>query len=228
MPPLSQPRDNPADLPDPRVIYADARVAVVDKPAGMLSVPGKSVADCAAARVARMFPHARGPLVAHRLDMDTSGILIFGLDPGSQRHLSQQFERRRTFKLYRALIAGTDTPDRGTIDLPIRPDFNNRPIQIVDHHNAPPSITHYRVLARETDRTRIELIPITGRTHQLRVHASHPDGLNAPILGDPLYARANSTFNEQDAPRLMLHAHRLDIRLPGARRVTSFVSDVPF
>lgn len=219
--PSSDPDPN---LPDPEVVYADERVAVVNKPAGMLSVPGKTVSDSAVQRVRAMFGHARGPMVAHRLDMDTSGLLIFGLDPGSQRHLSTQFERRRARKLYIALVHADIAKDSGTIELPMRPDYDNRPLQIVDDERGQPSVTHYRVLSREIDRVRLALVPITGRTHQLRVHCAHPRGLGRAIVGDPLYGHEPPSHDQ----RLMLHASRLEIRLPGERRTTEFTAPVPF
>ncbi|MEO0511330.1 MAG: RNA pseudouridine synthase [Planctomycetota bacterium] len=198
------------------VIHADHRYAVVDKPAGLLSVPGKTEPDCAAARVAGLFPDATGPLVVHRLDMDTSGLLVFGLDPGAQRRLSTEFENRRVEKTYLAIVGGPVRSETGTIDLPMRVDWPNRPRQIVDHADGKPSVTRYRVLAREPDRTLLALTPETGRTHQLRVHCA--EGLGVPILGDPLYGSLDS------APRLLLHAWRLAFRPPGERRLRGFTS----
>ncbi|MEM9663186.1 MAG: RluA family pseudouridine synthase [Planctomycetota bacterium] len=209
------------------IVYADRHVVVVNKPAGMLSIPGRGPdkADCVAARVRDAFPHARGPLIAHRLDMDTSGLIILGLDPHAQRFLSLQFERRRVEKRYVALVDGSPTRDTGTIDLPLRADWPNRPRQIVCFESGKPAQTRWRVLARETDRTRLELEPVTGRTHQLRVHLADPQGLGALILGDPLYAEGPA---RDDHPRLMLHAARLSIRLPGTRRLAEFRTRVPF
>ncbi|MEO1584734.1 MAG: RluA family pseudouridine synthase [Planctomycetota bacterium] len=209
------------------IVHATRHYAVVDKPAGMLSVPGKgpAKADCVALRVAHAFPHATGPLIAHRLDMDTSGLMILGLDPHAQRYLSLQFERRRVEKHYVALIDGSPAHDAGEISLPIRVDWPNRPRQIVCFEHGKHSTTRWRLLARETDRARLALEPVTGRTHQLRVHLSDPRGLNAPILGDPLYSRPGQAGEQ---PRLMLHAARLGIRPPGSRRLIDFVSPPPF
>lgn len=215
------------DPPALEIVFADQRVVVVNKPAGLLSVPGRGEdkADCVPARVRRMFPGCSGPLVAHRLDMDTSGLMILGLDPHAQRFLSSQFERRRVTKRYVALVAGLPAADAGRIDLPLRADWPNRPRQMVCFEQGRPATTLWRVLAREIDRARLELEPVTGRTHQLRVHAADPRGLGLPILGDPLYADPHV---DGPAPRLMLHAATLGIRLPGTRRVVDFRCPTPF
>ncbi len=201
---------------------------MVDKPAGLLSVPGKGPdkTDCAAARIAAHFPDASGPLVVHRLDMETSGLLAFGLTPETQRQLSRQFEEREVEKAYTALLGdfrglGPDPLDRevGVVSLPVRPDIGNRPIQIVDPIHGREAITRWRVQSRETDRIRIRFEPITGRTHQLRIHAAA--GLGRPILGDVLYGG-------DPAPRLMLHASELSFLDPGTGRRVSVVSAPPF
>lgn len=208
-----------------RVVFATNRLAVVEKPSGMLSVPGKGPekADCVAARVASMFPHAQGPLVVHRLDMETSGLMVFGLDAEAQRALSMQFEARAVRKRYAALLEGTLAHERGVVELPIRMDPDNRPIQVVDFVQGKPSVTRYRVLAYETDRTRVEFEPITGRTHQLRVHSANKNGLGAPIVGDVLYGSG-----EQSGERLMLHATELSFFDPDTGRERSFSSASPF
>ncbi len=205
-----------------KVVAETDRFVVIDKPSGMLSVPGKGAekADCAAARVRTMFPRATGPLVVHRLDMETSGLLIFGLDPDAQRELSRQFEQRIVEKRYTALLAGLVWPEAGEIDLPIRADLSRRPIQIVDFEQGRPSKTLYRVITHETDRTRVWFTPVTGRSHQLRVHAA--EGLKAPILGDPLYGDAGSF------PRLALHASMLAVRDVETGRRVEFVSTAEF
>lgn len=180
---------------------------VIDKPPWMLSVPGKGPQkqDCAVARVRAMFPEALGPMVVHRLDMETSGLMVVALDAPTQRALSMQFENRRVAKAYIALLDGLIAADGGTIDLPIRADIENRPMQVVDHARGRPAVTRWRVLARETDRTRVCFEPQTGRTHQLRVHAAL--GLGHPIVGDVLYGSGG-----QD--RLMLHAEYLGFTDP--------------
>ena len=149
---------------------------MVDKPSGLLSVPGKGEQnqDCVVARVRAMVPEARGPMIVHRLDMETSGLLVVALDEDAQRELSMQFERRDVEKSYVAVLDGIVERDAGVIDLPLRPDIDNRPVQIVDHVHGRPATTRYRVLVREGDRTRVHFEPVTGRTHQLRVHAATP------------------------------------------------------
>ena len=201
------------------IVHATRRFVVIDKPSGLLSVPGKGEEnqDCAAARVRAMFPEAAGPLVVHRLDMDTSGLLIFGLDPEAQRELSMQFERREVEKSYLALVDGTVPLESGTVDVPIRMDPFNRPYQVVDRSHRRPAVTCFKVLSYETDRTRLELIPQTGRTHQLRVHCAH---MGNPILGDVLYGPQPRTA--ESAPRLMLHAAMLGFTDPETGRRVRF------
>jgi len=210
-----------------RLVHADQRYVVVDKPAGLLSVPGRGEdkADCAVARVRELFPEATGPMVVHRLDMDTSGLLVIALDASAQRDLSVQFQDRLTRKAYIALVAGEVDRDEGYVDLPLRVDWPNRPRQIVCLDEGRPAQTEYRVIKREQHRTRLELVPVTGRTHQLRVHCADPRGLGRPILGDRLYAEGPA---RDDFPRLMLHAARLSIRPPGSKRLVDFESEVPF
>ena len=213
-------------MPPPLTIIASTpRYAVINKPPGLLSVPGKGddKQDCAASRIRAHFPHATGPLVVHRLDMDTSGLLLFGLDPDAQRDLAMQFENRAVDKRYIALVDGPLPSERGEISLPIRPDITNRPIQIIDHAHGRPSITRWQLLALETDRSRLELEPITGRTHQLRVHLA---AINHPILGDVLYGEQPRTA--QLAPRLMLHASMLSFKEPGNGPTVRFETRAPF
>jgi tRNA pseudouridine32 synthase/23S rRNA pseudouridine746 synthase len=214
----------PRDGADITLIGRGEGWVVVDKPPGMLSVPGKGPGkeDCAAARVLRLFPGATGPLVVHRLDMETSGLMVFGLTQAAQRTLSGQFERRETQKAYIALLAGPGAhalPDSGEVSLPVRADIENRPVQIVDHTRGREAVTRWRIVSREVDRVRVRFEPITGRTHQLRVHAAA--GLRAPIIGDPLYGG-------EPAPRLMLHASELSFLDPGSGRRVAFSSAVPF
>jgi tRNA pseudouridine32 synthase / 23S rRNA pseudouridine746 synthase len=193
----------------------------------MLSVPGKGPdkADCAAARVRAQFPPARGPLIVHRLDMETSGLMVFALDEAAQRELSGQFEARRVEKRYTALLgppAGPGdllTAEAGEISLPIRADIDNRPVQVVDPVHGRESITRWRMLAREIDRIRVAFEPLTGRTHQLRVHAAA--GLERPILGDALYGG-------EPAERLMLHASYLSFLDPATGGRVEFRSPAPF
>jgi tRNA pseudouridine32 synthase / 23S rRNA pseudouridine746 synthase len=209
---------------DPRIVLASERFVVVDKPTGMLSVPGKGPEkqDCVAARVRAGFPRATGPLIVHRLDMETSGLLVLGLDADAQRELSGQFERRETEKTYIALLDGSVVQDEGEIRLPMRLDIERRPFQVVDQVHGRQAVTRYRVLSREIDRTRVEFTPLTGRTHQLRVHAAA--GLSCPIVGDVLYGRDGGVGGE----RLMLHASFLAFVDPGTGRRVEVQSPPPF
>ncbi|MBM4108772.1 MAG: RluA family pseudouridine synthase [Phycisphaerae bacterium] len=218
-------------MPEVRIIARGEGYAVVDKPPNFLSVPGKGPGkqDCAAARVRALFPDATGPLVVHRLDWETSGLLVFGLTPDAQRALSRQFERRQVEKAYVALVEGRVAPDAGLIEAPIRLDVEHRPRRVVDHALGQTSTTRFRVLAREVDRTRLLLEPVTGRTHQLRVHLSAPPesgGLGHAIQGDVLYGSEASRRGE--FPRLMLHAFRLSFLEPGTGRRVAFESPAPF
>jgi len=207
--------------PDIRVIEATDLWVVVEKPAGMLSVPGKGEGKqrCVVSRVRELFPQAQGPLIVHRLDMDTSGVLVLGLTPAAQAALSKQFEERRVSKRYVALLDGiVHHADEGVVDAPLRLDVRNRPYQVHDWLHGRGALTRWRVLSLETDRTRVMLEPITGRTHQLRLHAAlpRPIGIGHPILGDPLYGSAAS------AERLLLHAGELKFSDPGSGRGVSF------
>jgi tRNA pseudouridine32 synthase/23S rRNA pseudouridine746 synthase len=224
------------------IVHATDRYVVVNKPAGLLSVPGKGQEnqDCVPARVRKMFPKATGPLVVHRLDMDTSGLLVIALDADSQRELSGQFERREVEKQYVALVDGIVAVESGTIDVPIRPDPFNRPYQVVDRSHGRPAVTCWKVLAYETDRTRVELIPLTGRTHQLRVHCAYagPGGMASargnglarekghPILGDVLYGPQPETARLAD--RLLLHASAVTFTDPKTGRRVAVESRTPF
>lgn len=237
------------------VVRRTDRYVVVDKPSGMLSVRGKGPGkeDCVPARVLKMIPEATGPMVVHRLDMDTSGLMVVGLDAWAQRDLSLQFERRKTIKRYVALLAGhvphdlggvkhdtlntADASDWPVVDCPIRLDPENRPYQVHDPVHGKSSQTRYRLgehgwLRWSGERravTRVEFEPITGRSHQLRVHAALPSavgGLGFPIIGDPLYGvdsdREGPGDEKRDAGdtrlRLMLHAYALGFTEPGTDR----------
>lgn len=172
----------------------------------MLSVPGKSEAPSILDWARERYPAATGPLVVHRLDMDTSGVLLLALTKEAHQDLQAQFKHRTVRKRYIALLEGRITPPKGRIELPLRPDLHDRPRQAVDPLHGKPAITEYEVLEFRNGRTRIAFYPLTGRTHQLRVHAAHPAGLDAPILGDRLYGTT--------ADRLFLHAERIEFRHP--------------
>ncbi len=196
---------SPPDTPL-EVLHADHEVLCVIKPAGLLSVPGRGahLADCLLARVQAAFPTA---LLVHRLDRDTSGVMVFGLTPHAQRHLSGQFEARKVKKTYVARVAGRLEPKTGEVDLPLIVDWPNRPRQMVDRDNGKPALTRWRVMKAEDAETRVALMPETGRSHQLRVHML---ALGHPILGDPLYAEETAA----EYPRMMLHAQELRLRHP--------------
>lgn len=204
-----------------RVIHADHEVLLVDKPAGLLSVPGKGdhLADCMIARVQKLYPEA---LLVHRLDLDTSGVMVFALTRHAQRVLGLQFEERQTKKVYRARLWGRLEPKEGRVDLPLIVDWPNRPRQHVNHETGKPAQTDWRVLGYEdSGNTRVRLYPLTGRSHQLRVHMQ---SLGHPILGDPLYAEGAA----RDFPRLMLHAESLRFRHPESGKGMSFSAPWPF
>ena len=206
---------------DPLVIlHHDHELLFVDKPSGLLSVPGKGehLADCLIARVQAVFPEA---LLVHRLDRDTSGVMVFALTPHAQRHLGLQFEKRQTKKTYLARVFGRVEQREGTVDLPLIVDWPNRPKQHVDFENGKPAVTDWKVLRYEDNATRMRLFPQTGRSHQLRVHMLE---LGHPILGDPFYA----TGEALDAPRLMLHAESLRLRHPDGGKGITIKAKCPF
>lgn len=184
-----------------RVLHADDRLVVTDKPAGLLSVPGRTEPDCASARVQALYPDA---LIVHRLDQATSGLLLFARGPQAQRELSADFAERRVGKRYVAIVAGCMVGD-GLIDLPLGADWPNRPRQQIDLERGKPSQTRWHASGHEGDHTRVTLEPLTGRSHQLRVHLAH---LGHAILGDTLYA---SPEIAAASPRLLLHASELHI-----------------
>lgn len=206
---------------DPLVIlHQDHELLLVDKPSGLLSVPGKGehLADCLIARIQAVFPDA---LLVHRLDRDTSGVMVFAMTPHAQRHLGLQFEKRQVKKTYVARVYGQVKGKEGTVNLPLIVDWPNRPKQHVDHENGKPAVTDWKVVKREESATRMRLFPQTGRSHQLRVHMLE---LGHPILGDPFYA----TGDALDAPRLMLHAESLRLRHPDGGKGLTFKAKCPF
>jgi tRNA pseudouridine32 synthase / 23S rRNA pseudouridine746 synthase len=202
------------------LLHQDHQLLLVDKPAGLLSVPGKGedLADCLIARIQAVFPDA---LLVHRLDRDTSGVMIFALTPHAQRHLGLQFENRQTKKTYVARVWGEMTNREGTVDLPLIVDWPNRPRQMVDHENGRAAQTDWRVVRVGGGETRVRLMPRTGRSHQLRVHML---ALGHPILGDPFYA----TGLARDFPRLMLHSETLQFRHPDGGKGMRVTAKCPF
>ena len=190
-------------------LYEDREIAVIHKPEGLLSVPGKDAAQPSVyALMRRKYPEATGPLIVHRLDMATSGVLLIAKTEFAYHRLQKAFLNHQIQKKYVAIISGKDIPEKGIISLPLLPDYLNRPRQIVNHEQGKEAITEYEILERiDGSHLRIALYPKTGRTHQLRVHCAHQEGLNAPILGDPLYG------NEK-AARLHLHAEEITFEHP--------------
>ena len=184
------------------IIYNNKELAVVSKPAGMLSVPGKDELPNVQDAIKSSIPSAKGPLIVHRLDMDTSGLMLIALTEEKYHELQELFLHRRIHKVYHALLE-REMPvgEEGTISLPLRPDIDDRPRQMVDKEHGKPAETQYKVLDNKDGHALLELRPVTGRTHQLRVHCAHPLGLNNPIVGDRLYGRASQ--------RLMLHAYSI-------------------
>lgn len=203
------------------VLHADDRILVLDKPSGLLSVPGRGreKADCLAARAAAAYPGAR---IVHRLDQPTSGVMVLALDAEAHRHLGRQFERRRVAKTYRAVVAGAVRAEHGAIVLPLRTDWPNRPRQIVDPVHGRPALTCFETLDRGDDRTALRLRPVTGRSHQLRVHLAT---IGHPILGDDLYAPPDVVAM---ASRLLLHAERLAFAHPVTGEQVAFEGPPPF
>lgn len=189
-----------------KIIHEDHELVVVDKAAGLLSVPGKGpeLADCLITRLQQIFPTA---LLVHRLDRDTSGLMVFALTPHAQRHLGKQFEKRQVKKTYIARVQGIIPADRGQVDLPIVVDWPNRPLQKICHETGRAAVTDWKVLKRKENETLVELMPQTGRSHQLRIHMQK---MGHAILGDPFYAAETAHAYK----RLMLHALKLKLRHP--------------
>jgi tRNA pseudouridine32 synthase/23S rRNA pseudouridine746 synthase len=212
----------------PRVepLYVDDAILLVDKPSGLLAVPGRGAdkQDCLSARMQARYPDA---LVVHRLDMATSGLMVMARGPGVQRTLSEAFAAREVDKRYIAVVSGRlESPQQawGCIDLPIVADWPNRPLRVVDHQRGKPSLTRWRVLRYDDagSSTRVELAPLTGRSHQLRLHMRE---LGHPILGDALYAPADV---QAQSGRLLLHASVLRFAHPLTGRAVSFEVLAPF
>ncbi len=203
------------------VLHVDERLLVLNKHAGLLSVPGigPEKADCLVSRAASIYDGAR---IVHRLDRDTSGVIVLARDAEAHRELSRQFQDRETEKTYLAVVGGVVEADAGEIDLPMRKDLDDPPRQIIDHEHGRAAVTRWRVLERHDDRTRLELTPITGRSHQLRLHLKT---IGHPILGDNLYAPPRELAM---ADRLLLHALRLWFVHPGTAAPMAVVSECAF
>ena len=215
---------NPLETEEERetleVLYEDERLIIVDKPAGMLSVPGKVKRPSVSSIMRERFPQATGPMMVHRLDMSTSGIMVIALNDYSYRNLQRQFAahvvRKRYVAVLCAMPGGVTPGQQGTISLPLAPDYMHRPCQMVDHENGKPAITRWIM----HDNCHIDLFPETGRTHQLRVHCAHKEGLGTPIKGDALYGIK--------ADRLYLHAAEITFRHPRTGKHMHFSVTPPF
>ncbi|MEM7214914.1 MAG: RluA family pseudouridine synthase [Pseudomonadota bacterium] len=203
------------------VIHVDKDILVLSKPSGLLSVPGNrpELQDCMETRAQARFPHAT---TVHRLDRATSGLFLMALNPRAHAHIGKQFETRKTSKVYAAVVSGVVERNEGEINLALRTDWYNRPKQMVDICLGREAVTRWSVSDRLADRTRVELIPVTGRTHQLRVHMME---LGHPILGDEFYAPASVISL---AERLMLHAEKLEIFHPSTGERIKFHDPVSF
>ena len=202
------------------IIYEDEWLAVVNKPAGMLSVPGKEDVVSVYSMMRERYPDADGPLIVHRLDMSTSGLLVVAKTKQVHQNLQAQFKNRSIGKRYIALLQGSVSQDAGTVELPLCPNPLDRPRQMVHTGYGKPAVTDFEVLERKDNRTRIAFYPCTGRTHQLRVHAAHPLGLHCPIIGDELYGRK--------AERLYLHAEMLEFTHPVTGKRISITQKADF
>lgn len=201
-------------------LYEDDEIIVINKPAELLSVPGKTIKDSVYTRIQEAYPNATGPLIIHRLDMSTSGILVLAKTKEAHKHIQHQFIHKHIQKRYIALLDGEIKGDSGLIELPLRVDLNDRPRQLVCFEHGKPARTKWQVISRKDGKTRIKFFPITGRTHQLRMHAAHSLGLNTPIVGDDLYGVKTN--------RLHLHAEFIEFIHPKTKTMVSFQIDPEF
>ncbi len=211
---------NPAEGKELDVVYEDNYFAIVNKPAEFLSVPGKKVVDSVYWRMKQKYPNATGPLVVHRLDMSTSGLLLIAKTAEIHKKLQSQFIKRQVKKRYVALLEGVLNQESGSIELPLRVDLDNRPNQLLCYEFGKIAKTKWEVIYRINNQTLVYFYPITGRTHQLRVHAAHPDGLNAPIVGDDLYGTK--------ANRLHLHAESITFQHPVSKEMMTISVEADF
>ncbi len=207
-----------------RLLYVDEDIIVVDKPAGLLSVPGRGPEkqECVVQQVKEYFPDTIDQPAVHRLDMDTSGLMVLARTRSAHVHLSGQFAGRKVKKRYVAVLDGVVEDDAGEIELAFRLDPDNRPHQVYDPDQGKLGITRWFKLGVQQGRTRVEFIPLTGRTHQLRLHAAHELGLNCPVVGDRLYG------SRQPGERMLLHACHLRFIHPGTEKRVIFRSTIPF
>jgi len=211
---------NPAEGKTIDIVYEDDVMVVINKPSEFLSVPGKSIEDSVYSRMKQRYPQASGPLIVHRLDMSTSGLMVIALSKDVHKNLQKQFISRSVKKRYVALLEGELTVQEGIIDLPLRVDLDDRPRQLVCYQYGKAAKTKWQVIHSNHQHTKVYFYPITGRTHQLRVHAAHSKGLNMPIVGDDLYGHKSE--------RLHLHAESLTINHPVTNEVMNFQIDAEF
>jgi tRNA pseudouridine32 synthase/23S rRNA pseudouridine746 synthase len=211
---------NPAEGKEIEIIFEDEYLLVVNKPAEFLYVPGRNIQDSVANRMKQKYPEATGPLIVHRLDMSTSGIMLIAKSLEVHKVLQSQFIKRTIKKRYVALLDGLVPEEEGIVDLPLRTDWNERPKQLVCYENGKSAQTNWKVIERKNQQTRIHFFPITGRSHQLRVHAAHSLGLNMPIIGDDLYGTKSD--------RLCLHAEWIEFRHPISQEVMSVEVEAEF
>jgi tRNA pseudouridine32 synthase/23S rRNA pseudouridine746 synthase len=212
--------ENLSEKQELKIIYEDDVLIVVNKPAEFLSVPGKEITDSVYSRIKEKYPTATGPLIVHRLDMSTSGILLLTKTKEANKVLQSQFINRTVKKRYVALLDGNLSENSGKIKLPLRVDLDDRPKQLVDFVHGKNAETDWEIIRRENGKTRVYFYPITGRTHQLRVHAAHKNGLNTPIFGDDLYGKKTN--------KLHLHAELIEFLHPSTNEKMSFTVDAEF
>lgn len=215
--PIQNPGINNDDL---KIVFEDDDIVIVNKPAEFLSVPGKETEESVWLRMRQKYPDATGPLLVHRLDMSTSGLIIVAKNKEAHKILQKQFLDRSIQKRYVALLDGIVEADEGFIELPLRVDLDDRPRQLVCYDYGKPAKTKFKVLERNNGKTRVHFFPLTGRTHQLRVHAAHSDGLNTPIVGDDLYGKKDT--------RLHLHAEFLEFMHPLTHQMIKVKTEVDF
>ena len=206
--------ENLSEKQDLEIIYEDDALIVVHKPTEFLSVPGKDIKDSVYSRIKERYPSATGPLIVHRLDMSTSGVLLLTKTKEANKALQSQFINRTIKKRYMALLDGNLSKNSGKITLPLRVDLDDRPKQLVDFTYGKPAETDWKIINKENGKTRVHFYPITGRTHQLRMHAAHKNGLNTPIVGDDLYGKKEK--------RLHLHAEFIEFLHPTTLKKMSF------
>jgi tRNA pseudouridine32 synthase/23S rRNA pseudouridine746 synthase len=211
---------NPGKAKSIEIVFQDDMMVVINKPSGLLSVPGKDIEDCVYQRMKLLFPQATGPLIVHRLDMATSGLMVIALTKQANKKLQQQFIKRMVKKRYIALLDGVLNKEEGTVNLPLRVDLDDRPRQLVCYDYGKPAETYWQIIERANSQTKVYFYPKTGRTHQLRVHSAHINGLNMPIVGDDLYGKRSN--------RLHLHAESLSCSHPVTNETLHFQVDAEF